>query len=65
MNNNANVTVKIGKAKMIIRQVVKTDHENKGIRISFMPGARILRMVTRKLIPVVKLPIPEIKIPQI
>ena len=31
-----------------------------GICISFMPGARILNTVTRKLIPVSNVPIPDI-----
>ena len=41
-------------------QLENTDQVNIGIFISFMPGARIFRIVTMKLIPVVKLPIPEI-----
>ncbi|MNP16603.1 hypothetical protein D3C76_1090070 [compost metagenome] len=64
-NNNASVTVKIGKANKIMIQVENTDHVNIGIFIHFMPGARILMMVTRKLIPVAREPIPEICIPHI
>lgn len=59
-NNSANVTVRIGNAKIIVTQLENTDHVNIGIFIKVIPGARILIIVTIKLIPVAKLPIPEI-----
>ena len=41
----------------MVKNVVQT---NNGIRMAFMPGARILMMVTRKLIPVMVEAIPAI-----
>ncbi|MNW68335.1 hypothetical protein D3C74_470780 [compost metagenome] len=63
--SNASVTVKIGNANKIMIQVENTDHVNIGSFIHFMPGARILMMVTIKLIPVAREPIPDIWIPHI
>ncbi|MNG03533.1 hypothetical protein D3C84_866190 [compost metagenome] len=63
-NSSAIVTVRIGKANKIMRQLDRTDHVNIGIFISFMPGARIFKIVTTKLMPVAREPIPEIWMPQ-
>ena len=40
-----------GKASTIRNCTVRVIHTNTGIRISVMPGARMLRMVTMKLTP--------------
>ena len=40
-----------GDAKTTRKAVIRIDHVKRGIRKSFMPGARMLRIVTRKLIP--------------
>jgi hypothetical protein len=45
-------TVSTGKAATISTLVHRTVQVNTGMRISVMPGARIFRMVTRKLTPV-------------
>jgi hypothetical protein len=45
-------------ANKIVMQLAETDHVNSGICISFMLGVRIFKIVTTKLIPVAKLPIP-------
>jgi len=55
-----NVAVKIGKAKSTRIMAHKAVHENTGNFIMVMPGQRILRMVTAKLTPDSKLPIPDI-----
>ena len=53
------VTVRIGN-EAIIRMLAHRDaQENTGILNMVMPGARILIMVTKKLIPVRVVPIPE------
>ena len=43
----------------MITLVTKIDHVNIGIFINVMPGALILKMVVKKLIPVINEPIPE------
>ena len=43
--------------RMLVQSAVQV---NTGMRISVMPGARILRMVTKKLTPVSSVPMPEI-----
>jgi len=50
----------MGKAKMMRMLVSSAVQVNSGIRMSFMPGARILMMVTRKLMPVRSVPTPDI-----
>src|SRR3990167_5804070 len=57
---SVSVTVKIGKANATSDMLHSTDHAKIGIFISVMPGARILNIVTIKLIPDNKLPIPDI-----
>ncbi|MNJ75258.1 hypothetical protein D3C77_723230 [compost metagenome] len=57
---NANATVRTGNANTIITLVIRTDQVNIGIFIKVMPGARILRIVAIKLIPVINVPIPDI-----
>ncbi|MOA07735.1 hypothetical protein D3C78_1274510 [compost metagenome] len=57
---NARATVNTGKANTMITFVINTDQVNIGIFIKVMPGARILRIVAIKLIPVIRVPIPEI-----
>lgn len=57
---SAKATVKTGKAKMIITQVISVVQVNIGIRHRVMPFVRIFRMVTIKLIPVRSVPIPAI-----
>jgi hypothetical protein len=44
-------TVTAGKAKAISTEVQSVVQVNSGMNISFMPGARFLMMVTRKLMP--------------
>lgn len=57
--SNATVTVKIGK-EAIIRMLAHRDARvNTGILNIVIPGARILMMVTKKLIPVKVVPIPD------
>ena len=53
-------TVSGGKAKRIRAETTNVDHVNIGIRIYVIPGVRILTIVTRKLIPAIKVPIPDI-----
>lgn len=55
-----NPTVNGGKANNINEDVTNVVHVNIGIRIYVIPGARILIMVTRKLMPPINVPIPEI-----
>ncbi|MNE84089.1 hypothetical protein D3C80_1809600 [compost metagenome] len=57
---SAKATVNTGKANTIITLVIRTDQVNIGIFINVIPGARILRMVAIKLIPVINVPIPAI-----
>ncbi|MNP27610.1 hypothetical protein D3C76_1205310 [compost metagenome] len=56
----ASATVRIGNAATIITLVISEVQVNIGIRISFMLGVRIFRMVTIKLTPVIRVPIPDI-----
>jgi len=53
-------TVIAGKANRINSDVINDAHVNIGIRMNVMPGARILMIVTRKLMPPIREPIPEI-----
>lgn len=57
---SASVTVRIGNANTMMKAVINVVHVNIGMRRSVMPGARILMMVTTKLIPVKSVPIPDI-----
>ena len=54
------VAVRIGKEMMMSTLVQNAVQVKTGIRIIVMPGARILSMVTKKLTPVSRVPIPEI-----
>ena len=54
------VAAKIGKAKMTRIIVTKTDQIKMGILIRVIPGQRIFKIVTKKLIPESKVPTPEI-----
>ena len=56
----ARAAVRTGNAQTMSTLVKKVVQTNIGIRMGFMPGARIFRMVTRKLIPVMVEPIPAI-----
>src|SRR5258708_37566643 len=59
-DKSMSVMVSIGKAEMM-RTILQSDvHTNIGIFMSVIPGARILRTVTRKLTPESKLPRPDI-----
>lgn len=58
--SSANPTVNGGKANKISEEVTNVVHVNIGIRIYVIPGARILIIVTRKLIPPISVPIPDI-----
>ena len=58
--NSANVTVNTGKAKITINAVIKVVTVNIGISINFIVGVLHLSIVTKKLIPVISVPIPEI-----
>ncbi len=61
----AHTTVSAGKAKAI-RMLAQSDVHVKGVmRIKVMPGARRLRMVTTKLMPVRVVPMPLIRIAHI
>ncbi|MNL76637.1 hypothetical protein D3C87_2026350 [compost metagenome] len=53
-------TVIAGKARTIKPEVTKADHVNIGKRMYVRPGARMLIIVTRKLIPPISVPIPAI-----
>ena len=53
-------TVSGGNANRINADATKVVQENIGIRIYVIPGARMLIMVTRKLIPPIKVPKPDI-----
>ena len=48
-----------GKQNMISTLVTNIAHVNIGSRINVMPGALILKMVVKKLIPVINVPRPE------
>ena len=50
--------VRGGNAKMIMNEVISIIHVNSGIRISVMPGARMLTIVTIRFIAVTVVPIP-------
>ena len=52
-----------GKAKTIRNEVIRIIHTNTGIRISVIPGARMLKMVTIRFMPVTSVPIPLMKRP--
>ena len=58
--NKVIVTVKIGNAMIINTFADKDVQVNTGICINFIPGARILRIVTKKFTPVSNVPIPDI-----
>ena len=58
-------TVIAGKAKAIRIAVHSAVQVNSGMRIRNIPGARFLRMVTMKLMPVRVEPMPEISTAQI
>ena len=49
-----------GKANKISADVTNVVHVNIGMRIYVIPGARILIIVTRKLIPPINVPVPDI-----
>ncbi|MNI99135.1 hypothetical protein D3C73_1581400 [compost metagenome] len=53
-------TVIAGKANKMSPEVTKVVQANRGIRINVIPGALMLMMVTRKLIPPIRVPMPEI-----
>ena len=55
-----NPTVNGGNANKINAEVTNVVHVNNGILIYVIPGARILIIVTRKLIPPINVPTPEI-----
>ncbi len=55
-----NPTVSGGNAKTIKAEATNAVHVKSGIRISFIPGARMFKIVTRKLIPPMSVPKPEI-----
>jgi hypothetical protein len=55
-----NVPVRIGNAPKMAMDDAKTDQVNKGISLKRMEGVRIFKIVTAKLSPEAKLPIPEI-----
>ncbi len=57
---NANATVKGGKARITINVVINVVTVNIGICINFIVGVLHLKIVTKKLIPVAKVPSPEI-----
>ena len=61
-HSSAHTTVRAGKAKIIRTLVQRAVQANNGIRIKFMPGARRLRIVTTKLMPVSVVPMPLIRI---
>ena len=53
-------TVRAGKAKIMSRLVTNTVQVNSGMRKRYMPGRAHLMIVTRKLMPVMVEPTPEI-----
>ena len=58
----AHTTVRAGKAKVIRTLEHKAVQVNSGMRMNVMPGARCLKMVTMKLMPVSVEPMPLIRI---
>ncbi len=56
----AKVAVRIGKAATIRRLEASDVQQKMGMRMSVMPGARILSIVVTKLTPVRSVPMPEI-----
>ena len=58
--NRNNPTVSGGNANKINADATNVVHVNNGIRIYVIPGARILIIVTRKLIPAINVPNPDI-----
>ena len=62
---SAHTTVSAGKAKVIRMLAQRAVQVNSGIRIKVIPGARRLRIVTTKLMPVIVVPMPLIKMAQI
>ncbi len=54
------VAVKMGKANTTKINEFNTDQTKSGIFIKVMPGQRILKIVTIKLMPESKVPIPDI-----
>ena len=56
----ARLAVSTGKAARMRRQEASAVQQNIGMRRYVMPGARILRMVVTKLMPVKSVPTPEI-----
>src|SRR5699024_9117989 len=58
--NKNKLIVNAGNANKINILVINVDHENKGIRIYVIPGARIVRMVAMKLIRPISVPAPAI-----
>ncbi len=58
--SKAHTTVRAGKAKVIRMLVQRAVQVNSGIRIKVIPGARLFRMVTTKLMPVSVVPMPLI-----
>src|SRR3981189_1260367 len=58
----AHTTVRAGKAKVIRKLEHKAVHVNSGMRMNVMAGARCVKMVTMKLMPVSVEPMPLIRI---
>ena len=56
----AKVAVRTGKAATMSRFDARAVQQKTGMRIRLMPGARILRIVVTKLMPVSNVPMPEI-----
>ena len=57
---NASTTVNTGNARITIKVVINVVTVNIGICMNFIVGVLHLSIVTKKLIPVIKVPIPEI-----
>ncbi|MNN44099.1 hypothetical protein D3C81_1583770 [compost metagenome] len=58
--SSTNPTVIAGKANRIIADVTNDVQVNIGIRIKDIPGARIVMIVARKLMPPISVPRPAI-----
>ena len=58
-NNKIKAAVNGGKPNKIKELVTNVVHVNNGIRINVIPGARMLMIVTKKLIPEINVPAPD------
>ena len=63
MRRRISPTVRAGNARRTSATVTSIVHTNIGMRMNVMPGARMLTIVTPKLIPLIKVEVPSIRSP--